>query len=128
MRKTNILSNVILLSAFGLSLFSCSSNKDMEIVNRALDCIEDRVYLKIRDTISFPNFVSVIYEENTITVKVTWKIIPDNCFEIAEESDAMFYLTPLPTNTEIEVTFVATATYNGVKASKTINGLIMPSN
>ena len=69
-----------------------------------------------------------IYEENTITVKVTWKIIPDNCFEIAEESDAMFYLTPLPTNTEIEVTFVATATYNGVKASKTINGLIMPSN
>lgn len=128
MRKTNVLGTIFVLSSLGLSLFSCSSNKDMEIVNRALDCIEDRVYLKIRDTISFPNFVSVIYDENTITVKVTWKIIPDNCFEIAEESDAMFYLTPLPTNTEIEVTFVATATYNGVKASKTINGLIMPSN
>lgn len=127
MRKTNVLGTIFVLSSLGLSLFSCSSNKDMEIVNRALDCIEDRVYLKIRDTISFPNFVSVIYDENTITVKVTWKIIPDNCFEIAEESDAMFYLKPLPTNTEIEVAFVATATYNGVKASKTINGLIMPS-
>ena len=128
MRKTNILSNVILLSALGVSLFSCSSNKEVEIANKALNCIEERVYLKIRDTVSFPNFVSVIYDENTITVKVTWEITPDNCFEIAEESEAMFYLKPLPTNTEIEVTFVATATYKGVKTSKTINGLIMPSN
>ena len=127
MRKTNVLGTIFVLSSLGLSLFSCSSSKNEEIVNRALDTIQERVYAKIRNVVSFKKKVALIYDDESISVEVYWKFTPKDCFEIMEEKDDSFTAKPMPTDVEIEVTIVATATYKGSKASKTINGIIMPT-
>lgn len=116
-----------MLSSLGLSLFSCSSSKNEEIVNRALDTIQERVYAKIRNVVSFKKKVALIYDDESISVEVYWEFTPKDCFEIMEEKDDSFTAKPMPTDVEIEVTIVATATYKGSKASKTINGIIMPT-
>lgn len=127
MRKTNVLGTFFVLSSLGLSLFSCSSSKNEEIVNRALDTIQERVYAKIRNVVSFKKKVALIYDDESISVEVYWEFTPKDCFEIMEEKDDSFTAKPMPTDVEIEVTLVATATYKGSKASKTINGIIMPT-
>lgn len=127
MRKTNVLGTIFVLSSLGLSLFSCSSSKNEEIVNRALDTIQERVYAKIRNVVSFKKKVALIYDDESISVEVYWEFTPKDCFEIMEEKDDSFTAKPMPTDVEIEVTLVATATYKGSKASKTINGIIMPT-
>lgn len=127
MRKTNVLGTIFVLSSLGLSLFSCSSSKNEEIVNRALDTIQERVYAKIRNVVSFKKKVALIYDDESISVEVYWEFTPKDCFEIMEEKDDSFTAKPMPTDVEIEVTIVATATYKGSKASKTINGIIMPT-
>ena len=127
MRKTNVLGTIFVLSSLGLSLFSCSSSKNEEIVNRALDTIQERVYAKIRNVVSFKKKVALIYDDESISVEVSWEFTPKDCFEIMEEKDDSFTAKPMPTDVEIEVTIVATATYKGSKASKTINGIIMPT-
>ena len=85
MRKTNVLGAVFVLSSIGLSLFSCSSSKNEEIVNRALDTIKERVYAKIRNAISFKKKVALIYNDKSISVEVSWKFTPKDCFVIMEE-------------------------------------------
>ncbi len=127
MRKTNVLGTIFVLSSLGLSLFSCSSSKNEEIVNRALDTIQERVYEKIRNVVSFKKKVALVYDDESINVEVSWEFTPKDCFEIMEEKDDSFAAKPMPTDVEIEVTLVATATYKGSKASKTINGIIMPT-
>ena len=127
MRKTNVLGTFFVLSSLGLSLFSCSSSKNEEIVNRALDTIQERVYAKIRNVVSFKKKVALIYDDESISVEVYWEFTPKDCFEIMEVKDDSFTAKPMPTDVEIEVTLVATATYKGSKASKTINGIIMPT-
>lgn len=127
MRKTNVLGTFFVLSSLGLSLFSCSSSKNEEIVNRALDTIQERVCAKIRNVVSFKKKVALIYDDESISVEVYWEFTPKDCFEIMEEKDDSFTAKPMPTDVEIEVTLVATATYKGSKASKTINGIIMPT-
>lgn len=127
MRKTNVLGTIFVLSSLGLSLFSCSSSKNEEIVNRALDTIQERVYAKIRNVVSFKKKVALIYDDESISVEVYWEFTPKDCFEIMKEKDDSFTAKPMPTDVEIEVTHVATATYKGSKASKTINGIIMPT-
>lgn len=127
MRKTNVLGTIFVLSSLGLSLFSCSSSKNEEIVNRALDTIQERVYAKIRNVVSFKKNVALVYDDESINVEVSWEFTPKDCFEIMEEKDDSFTAKPMPTDVEIEVTLVATATYKGSKASKTINGIIMPT-
>lgn len=128
MRKTNVLGTIFVLSSLGLSLFSCSSGKNEEIVNRALDAIQEKVYAKIRNVISFKKNVSLVYDDKSISVEVSWEFTPKDCFEIVEEDNDSFTAKPMPTDVEIEVTLVATATYKGSEASKTINSVIMPTN
>lgn len=127
MRKTNVLGAVFVLSSIGLSLFSCSSSKNEEIVNRALDTIKERVYAKIRNAVSFKKKIALIYNDKSISVEVSWEFTPKDCFVIMEEKDDSFIAKPMPTDVEIEVTLVATATYKGSEASKIINGIIMPT-
>ena len=69
----------------------------------------------------------MIYDDESISVEVYWEFTPKDCFEIMKEKDDSFTAKPMPTDVEIEVTLVATATYKGSKASKTINGIIMPT-
>lgn len=127
MRKTNVLGTVFVLSSIGLSLFSCSSSKNEEIVNRALDAIQERVYAKIRNAISFKKKIALIYNDESISVGVSWEFTPKDCFEIMKEKDDSFIAKPTPTDVEIKITLVATATYKGSEASKIINGIIMPT-
>lgn len=127
MRKTNVLGTVFVLSSIGLSLFSCSSSKNEEIVNRALDAIQERVYAKIRNAISFKKKIALIYNDESISVGVSWEFTPKDCFEIMEEKDDSFIAKPTPTDVEIKITLVATATYKGSEASKIINCIIMPT-
>ena len=128
MRKTNVLGTIFALSFLGLSLFSCSSGENEEIVNRALDTIQEKVYARIRNVISFKKNVALIYDDKSISVEVSWEFTPKDCLEIVEEDNDLFTAKPMPTDVEIEVTLVATATYKGSEASKTINGIIMPTN
>ena len=107
MRKTNVLDTVFVLSSIGLSLFSCSSSKNEEIVNRALDAIQERVYAKIRNAISFKKKIALIYNDESFSVGVSWEFTPKDCFEIMEEKDDSFIAKPTPTDVEIKITLVA---------------------